>query len=318
MATTALISFGGIAANAAELGYDPVAAVAAASPDAIADAANVATTETGGTAIDAKVGGTRIVVPADPAKGIKLGAADGTTVVGLPFAQQAGDVKVNQSGVVSYDNNNGSVTVPIVKGDGSVQINTVIRDQSAPTRYAYPLTVGDGESLRVSPDGSAYVGSDTGVPSAYISAPWAKDANGNAVATHYEAQGNTLVQVVEFTAATAFPVVADPTIMSTGQYDYYCVATSGAINYLVHGEPLSDCHGSYLQKYINGALVQTIPLTGYGAPANPAAFGTADCYISLAYATLSIYGPGWLVRFLSGAIGYVLSSGLPAITACRG
>ncbi len=41
---------------------------------------------------------------------------------------------------------------------------------------------------------------------------WAKDANGAPVPTHYEIDGNTLVQVVDFTAATAFPVVADPSV----------------------------------------------------------------------------------------------------------
>ncbi|GAA2055432.1 hypothetical protein [Leifsonia soli] len=51
-------------------------------------------------------------------------------------------------------------------------------------------------------------GSSTVPVSALIPAPGAKDANGAAVPTHYEVRGNTLTQVVDFTAITAFPVVA--------------------------------------------------------------------------------------------------------------
>lgn len=45
---------------------------------------------------------------------------------------------------------------------------------------------------------------------AYIAAPWAVDANGSPLPTYYSVDGNTVVQTVETTADTAFPVVADP------------------------------------------------------------------------------------------------------------
>lgn len=44
-----------------------------------------------------------------------------------------------------------------------------------------------------------------------ISAPWAKDANGNSLPTTYTLQGTDLIQTVDTTGAT-FPVVADPHI----------------------------------------------------------------------------------------------------------
>lgn len=43
-----------------------------------------------------------------------------------------------------------------------------------------------------------------------IQAPWAVDANGSPVATHYEVDGGTLKQVIDTTSSTAFPVTADP------------------------------------------------------------------------------------------------------------
>ena len=52
-----------------------------------------------------------------------------------------------------------------------------------------------------------------------IDAPWATDANGNAVPTTYSISNNQLVQTVNFTSATPFPVVADPSV-SFGWYIY--------------------------------------------------------------------------------------------------
>lgn len=46
-----------------------------------------------------------------------------------------------------------------------------------------------------------------------VAAPWAVDATGQSVPTRYEIEGQALVQVIDFTAATAFPVVADPDII---------------------------------------------------------------------------------------------------------
>lgn len=47
-------------------------------------------------------------------------------------------------------------------------------------------------------------------PVAPINAPWAKDATGRPVPTSYRLEGDSLIQVVSFSATTAFPVVADP------------------------------------------------------------------------------------------------------------
>ena len=46
--------------------------------------------------------------------------------------------------------------------------------------------------------------------SSSFDAPWAADAAGVSVPTRYEVRGDTVVQVVDFTQAHAFPVVADP------------------------------------------------------------------------------------------------------------
>lgn len=48
---------------------------------------------------------------------------------------------------------------------------------------------------------------------AEIATPWAVDANGSPLPTYYSIEGTSIVQTVETTADTAFPVVADPSLL---------------------------------------------------------------------------------------------------------
>lgn len=265
------------------------------------------------TAAEVALPGGTVAVPVDPADGLGLGVS---LRIGFPFAQQASDAADSPlPGVVAFDNNNGSTTVPVVHSDGTVQINTVIDNANAPERYDYPIDVPDGASVARDENGTVAVIAADGSPLRVFGEAWAKDAKGEAVPTHYEVHGNTLTQVVSFTEATAFPVVADP---STGQYSYNCILQNGSNYWIAPGALLGTCKGSYLKKYINGTMVQSVPLTGYGKPGNPAAFGRWECLVSVAWAGFSIYGPGKFVRFASGAFGYVLAQGIPTnITMCR-
>ncbi len=43
-----------------------------------------------------------------------------------------------------------------------------------------------------------------------IAPAWAKDANGRPVSTDYEVSGSALVQTVQITEHTRYPVVSDP------------------------------------------------------------------------------------------------------------
>jgi hypothetical protein len=151
-------------------------------------------------------------VPVDPAAGISFSSERGTASIGLPFASDAADAVAVKPGVVSYDNNNGSRTVPVVLDDGSVQINTVIENANAPTRYDYPITVPVGSKLVTNEDGSVFAKDDSGAISLMIAAPWAKDANEKDIPTSYEISGTTLIQKVDHVQSNdvAYPVVADP------------------------------------------------------------------------------------------------------------
>lgn len=187
-------------------------AVAEASPEALNDAAPVATDSEGSQAIDTTVNGTEISVPTDPAKGIAIDPTTGPEVkIGLPSAASSDDAEVVKPGVVAYDNNNGSTTVPVVKTDGSVAVNLVISGPEAPTEYKYPLTVPEGAILQLAEGGGAQVIGGNGDIITAVAPAWAKDSNESPVATHFVVQGTDLMQVVEHRAeGVVYPVVADP------------------------------------------------------------------------------------------------------------
>lgn len=166
-----------------------------------------------GHALSATVSGTDIVVPSDAAGGLKLGHGDVSMTIGLPFASQASDAVVEAPGIVSYDNNNGSTTVPVVKADGSVQITTIIDGPNSPSVFDYKLDVPTAGSLVLNVDGSAAVLDAEANPALLIDIPWAKDANGTDVPTHYEVDGEVLTQIIDLTdPSIAYPVIADPRV----------------------------------------------------------------------------------------------------------
>jgi hypothetical protein len=205
-----------------------VAAVQAANPEGFEDLANDATassgiaagTPTSGSSDDSAViatapsDGVTISAPAqsttDPDTGQTKTIPASTVAMGLPFASQAFAAHSESASIVSYDNANSSSTVAVLKTDSSVQVNAVMMNASAPTSYVYPLTVPQGATTTLQPDGSVIVTAADGYPLGGIAPAWAKDAAGAAVPTHYELDGTLLTQVVTPTAGTSYPVVADP------------------------------------------------------------------------------------------------------------
>ncbi|RBY95320.1 hypothetical protein DQ237_14715 [Blastococcus sp. TF02-8] len=188
------------------------AVLEAVAPDVLEDTASQAPTPDDDDALVVESPGTTSVVPTDPSTPLVLSSAgSGTVSISLPFSDRAADAVVVDDGVVSYDNGNESTTVPAVKDDGSVQVTTIIDSDNAPTRYDYALGLPEGASLVTDAEsgGIVIVGSD-GAFLGGVAPAWARDANGAAVATHYEVAGTTITQVVETTPQTAYPVVADP------------------------------------------------------------------------------------------------------------
>ena len=139
----------------------------------------------------------------------KLG---GTSVhVGLPYADRASDASSVSQGIVSYDNKNGSSTIPVAKNDGSLQMVTKIDNRDAPTEYKYVMGLPQGAKLVHQEDGSVLILDGGGKMISAVSKPWAVDAQGTSVDTKYVLQGNELIQVISHTSQDyKYPIVADP------------------------------------------------------------------------------------------------------------
>lgn len=111
--------------------------------------------------------------------------------------------------------------------DGGIRALVRLATPEAPERYDYAVT-GNAAQLRMEDDGSVSVLDGAGVLTSHIATPWARDAAGSEVPTHFELDGLRLTQVVEHHGASyAYPVVADP-FWSTAWEVVKCTAAVGA------------------------------------------------------------------------------------------
>lgn len=97
--------------------------------------------------------------------------------------------------------------------EGGFQVAAVIGDANQNAQqYRFP-----GKYLELTEAGYVIVrdGGSTAEPVAAIDPAWARDANGAAVATHFEVHGDTLTQVSDVKPNTPLPVVADPRVRVT-------------------------------------------------------------------------------------------------------
>ncbi|HXH33090.1 MAG TPA: DUF2599 domain-containing protein [Plantibacter sp.] len=157
------------------------------------------------------VNGVEIEVPARSADLLRLDASIGGEIsVQLPFPDEASAATEIGDGLSAYDNGNGSHTVPIVKSDGAVQITAVIENKSAPVAYNYDFVLPEGGRIEPLENGAAILLDANDAFLGGVAPAWAKDANGGEVATHFEVEGSSLIQVVEHDASTPYPVIADP------------------------------------------------------------------------------------------------------------
>ena len=135
--------------------------------------------------------------------------------VALPSADSMTDGAMAPNGQVVYvDTKSGATDLALEPVTSGVRIQTVINTSSAPLEYSYPIT--GGVTPVLSSDGGVdLVQASDGVELLVgrIDIPWAVDANGRDVATHFDIRGSSVVQVVDHHAeGIAFPVVADPSV----------------------------------------------------------------------------------------------------------
>ncbi|WP_150117000.1 hypothetical protein [Arthrobacter sp. ERGS1:01] len=93
---------------------------------------------------------------------------------------------------------------------GTQSIVTIDNAKASKT-YKFELDVPAGTSPELTVTGAVNVVDAEGTVVSGFVPPWAYDAHGDSVPTHFTLEGNTLVQTVDFSTNNAFPIVADPT-----------------------------------------------------------------------------------------------------------
>ncbi|NIL84062.1 hypothetical protein RhoFasGS6_01422 [Rhodococcus fascians] len=88
----------------------------------------------------------------------------------------------------------------------------LIHDPSSSHESVIPVDVPPGGRMSVGPDGSVTVVDADGNPVSTVAAPWAYDADGTPIPTHYEIRDGHLVQVVDTVGIEniLYPILADP------------------------------------------------------------------------------------------------------------
>lgn len=117
-----------------------------------------------------------------------------------------------------HDENGPQATAPSVVfqveqfSPGSAQVNVQILDKSAQEKFRFSFR--QDEKLlkpKLNDFGAIDLLDLDGNFVAFILTPWAKDATGQSVATHFEVDGSVLVQVVDHLSSRyEYPIAADP------------------------------------------------------------------------------------------------------------
>ncbi|MDR1186422.1 MAG: hypothetical protein LBK95_03020 [Bifidobacteriaceae bacterium] len=121
----------------------------------------------------------------DGAEAFGIGLPEGTDVLGAGIASD---------GTVVYTTDT-DAQIAVQVHDSGVRVLVVIESYDGPTRFDYPITLSEDGAAVLNPDGNVVVVSPDGEPVAFAEAPWAVDALGQEVPTHFELSDKGWVRV---------------------------------------------------------------------------------------------------------------------------
>jgi hypothetical protein len=203
------------AAHTATEGLDPGTAEVvteaverlAADPTLAAATADSTIEQADGSTITVESGNV-LEVPADASEPVAVTTASGD-VVEITLPVPTGTEAVVVDGLSVFPTEHGSVTQQITD-DGGARTLFTLNGPDAPTIYPVQITVNEGGTLRLEPEGSVSIIDAANNVSSGLAPPWAKDANGIALPTWYEVDGNIVTQHIDTSDVSAWPVQADP------------------------------------------------------------------------------------------------------------
>lgn len=212
----------------------------------------------------------------DPSAGIDLDGASASLQIHIPGEGKAANAVQTDDGTVVYGHAAANTSVAIQVGnEGTTRFLTVIDGPKAPSNFRFPIDLpADGKLQRVD-DGSIAILDGSGDGVATIAAPWAFDANRNAIPASFAIDGKTLVLHVDHHGA-AYPVAADPAV----RFDCGWVTCSAYIS-----RSATHAIGDRLSRYagaIGGVFGVACIATGVGSVAAAACTAIGATYGSFA------------------------------------
>lgn len=132
----------------------------------------------------------------------------------------------NETKAILKSTESNSTSAVIESAAGMVRTSFVIDNQESPESFPVSFEMREGEKLQFSKDlegnedGSIESVDESGNVLLAIGKPWAVDAKGNEVETHYEIRGTEVVQIVQHknNEQICYPVVADPSVKFSGWF----------------------------------------------------------------------------------------------------
>lgn len=152
-----------------------------------------------------------IVIEVDPSL-VEL-SLDGVSEIVAPptmtleFA--TGDITTQGDGVYKLEVEDQDSVAFLQETQWGYRIITTIGSNESPTTFSYAVELPNDTRMDLASDLIYMVGPNDEVL-ATLELPWAKDANGIDVPTHFTWNDGVLTQHVELTGAEAFPISADP------------------------------------------------------------------------------------------------------------
>lgn len=157
----------------------------------------------------ATASGLLLSVPQDGQDRIRVRSRGGSTAVDLRIPIAPGVKRTIRDGIAVYhaEFNEDALAMRVV--GGGLQLMSLIGAESSQRRLAFSFDSAQVSEL-VAVGSAINVLDKHGNAVAGLGEPWAVDASGQPVATHYEISGLTVFQIVEPGHSTQYPVLADP------------------------------------------------------------------------------------------------------------
>ena len=162
-------------------------AVQTATPGDAPGAATPLTIATGEDVYSATGQETELEIPADAsAAAVTLNDAEGPALtVGLPDVEVSGAVLNSEDTGLVFPADGDSVDLAVQGFDEGAQLTTVINSSAGAQEFDYPITVPGGGQVQALDNGGIVVLDSSATPVGFIDTPWATDAAGASVPTHF-------------------------------------------------------------------------------------------------------------------------------------